>query len=72
MTHESLDTFAEKTKQDHAKKIRHRLRCKEIRRSLEQRNREINHSCHERIRPPSSLKIPDRNNAKRTAPAIQG
>lgn len=36
MTHESLDTFAEKTEQDHAEEIRHRLRCKEIRRGLEQ------------------------------------
>lgn len=72
MTHEGLDTFTEKTEQDYAKKIQHRFRSKKIRRSLEQRNREIDHSCHERIRPPNSLKIPDRNRAKRKAPAIQG
>ena len=61
---------ADKQKKDNAIEIDDRFLAEEIGYSLKQSVRKLNHRGH-RIRPPNSLKAPEKNRKKIAAPASQ-
>jgi len=68
---QGLDDLAEKQHDYHSYQIDHRLTDQEIQNSLQEEQRKLLHSDHERIKPPNSLKQPAINIPNKTAPVIQ-